>query len=310
MTGRLGGGQSASRFDAVGLGTATVDYVGLVPHFPEPDDKLPMLEFVRDGGGLVATALVTLARLGCRTRYVGKLGEDDFSAFILQGLEREGIDTRAVVRRPEVRGRFAFIMVETATGLRTILHSGHGLALFEPDEMDREAILAGRVLLLDSSDAGASHIAAGWARATGIPVIFDGDKYRPEARDLPALCSHPIVSQRYAAAYTGAADPSRAARAMAADLGRLVIVTAGQAGAYAAGPGIELHQPAFPISVKDTTGAGDVFHGAFAYTLLQGWDLPRQLRFAAAAAALKCRGLGGRRAIAGLEEVLALADAE
>jgi sugar/nucleoside kinase (ribokinase family) len=306
----LGGEQPVPPFDAVGLGTATVDYVGLVPHFPEPDDKLPMVEFVRDGGGLVATALVTLARLGCRTRYVGKLGEDDFSAFILQGLEREGIDTRAVVRRPEVRGRFAFIMVEAGTGLRTILHSGHGPALLAPGELDRDTLLGGRVLLLDTSDAEASRTAAGWARETGIPVIFDADKYRPEARDLPALCSHPIASQRYAAAYTGESDPARAAHALAAELGRLVIVTAGRAGAYAAGPGIDLHQPAFPVPVKDTTGAGDVFHGAFAYALLQGWDLPRQLRFAAAAAALKCRGLGGREAIAGLDEVLPLAEGE
>lgn len=308
MIGRLSEEQPVPRFDAVGVGTATVDYVGLVPHFPEADDKLPMTEFVRDGGGLVATALVTLARLGCRTRYVGKLGEDDFSAFILQGLEREGIDTRAVVRRPEVAGRFAFIMVEAGTGLRTILHTGHGPALFEPGELDRESILAGRVLLLDTSDAVASRTAAGWARAAGIPVIFDGDKYRPEARDLPGLCSHPILSQRYAAAYTGEPDPARAAAALAAEFGRLVIVTAGRAGAYAADPGRQIHQPAFSIAVKDTTGAGDVFHGAFAYALLHGWDLPRQLRFAAAAAALKCRGLGGRDAIAGLDETLGLTD--
>jgi sugar/nucleoside kinase (ribokinase family) len=266
-----------------------------------------MLEFVREGGGLVATALVALARLGCRTRYVGKLGEDDFSASILAGLEREGVDTRAVVRSPRAQGRFAFIMVEADTGSRTILHSGHGAALFAPGDLDRATILAGRVLLLDTSDADASRQAATWVAEAGIPVVLDGDRYRAEARDLPALCSHPIVSHRYAAAYTGVADPRDAARAMARELDRTVIVTAGRAGAYAAGPGVDLHQPAFSVPVKDTTGAGDVFHGAFAYGLLREWDLPRRLRFAAAVAALKCRGLGGRAAIPTLDEALALA---
>jgi sulfofructose kinase len=166
------------------------------------------------------------------------------------------------------------------------------------------------VLLLDTSDSVASRLAAGWAQEAGIPVVFDADKYLPDARDLPALSSHPIASHRYAAAFTGEADPARAARAMAGECGHTVIVTAGRDGAYAAGPGVDLHQPAFPIEVKDTTGAGDVFHGAFAYTLLQEWDLPRSLRFAAAVAALKCRGLGGRSAIPTLDEALALAEGD
>src|SRR5262249_10587541 len=101
-----------NRVDVVGLGAATVDYLGLVPHFPEPDTKLAMREFVRQGGGLVATALVALARLGATTRYLGKVGEDDFSRFIRDEFEREGVATDALIIRPEVRGRFSFIVVE------------------------------------------------------------------------------------------------------------------------------------------------------------------------------------------------------
>jgi sugar/nucleoside kinase (ribokinase family) len=101
------------------------------------------------GGGLVATALVALARLGATTRYVGKLGVDDFSEFIRAGFRREGVLTDAIVTRPEVSGRFSFILVEEGTGLRTILHSGHGRAQLTPEELDREVILSGRALLIE-----------------------------------------------------------------------------------------------------------------------------------------------------------------
>jgi sulfofructose kinase len=290
--------------DVVGLGAATVDYVGLVPHFPEPDDKMAMREFVRQGGGLAATALVALARLGATTRYVGKLGEDDFSRFIRAEFEREGVATDALVLRPEVHGRFAFILVEEGTGLRTILHSGHGPAQLAPDELCREAVLSGRALLVDTSDPAAALTAAGWARDAGHPVMLDGDKYSLEARELAAAADYAIVSQRYAAAYTGLADPAAAAAALAQDVPGVVIVTAGRAGAYVDAGSESFHQPVFSVPVKDTTGAGDVFHGAFLYALLQDWNLRRCVTFAAAVAALKCRALGGRAGIPTLPEAL------
>jgi len=271
--------------DVVGLGAATVDYLGLVPHFPEPDDKMAMREFVRQGGGLAATALVALARLGATTRYVGKLGEDDFSRFIRAEFEREGVATDALV-------------------LRTILHSGHGPAQLAPDELCREAVLSGRALLVDTSDPAAALTAAGWARDAGHPVVLDGDKYSLEARELAAAADYAIVSQRYAAAYTGLADPAAAAAALAQDVPGVVIVTAGRAGAYVDAGSESFHQPVFSVPVKDTTGAGDVFHGAFLYALLQDWNLRRCVTFAAAVAALKCRALGGRAGIPTLPEAL------
>jgi sulfofructose kinase len=294
-----------NRVDVVGLGAATVDYLGLVPHFPEPDDKMAMREFARQGGGLVATALVTLARLGATTRYVGKLGEDDFSRFIREEFEREGVATDALVLRPDVCGRFSFILVEEGTGQRTILHSGHGPAQLAPEELSREAILSGRALLVDTSDPAGALTAAGWARAAGHPVVLDGDKYSPEAHDLAAAVDTAIVSQGYAAAYTGHTDPAAAAGALAEAIPGVVIVTAGRAGAFAVAGSDRFHQPAFSVPVKDTTGAGDVFHGAFLYALLQDWDLRRCVTFAAAVAALKCRALGGRAGIPTLPEALA-----
>jgi sulfofructose kinase len=299
-----GGSEPAACFDVVGVGAAVVDLLGLAPHFPDRDSKMAVSEFSQQGGGLVGTALVAMARLGCRARYVGRLGDDDHSEFILAGFAREGVDTSAVTRAAGERARFAFVIVEEGTGLRTILHSGHARAAVPPASLDRETILSARSLLVDSTDPPAALRCVEWMRAAGRPTLIDADHYCPEAHAVARACDYVVASHRYAAACTGAADPSRSARELAADVPGIVVVTAGRDGAYVAAAGDQWRQPAFPVPVKDTTGAGDVFHGAFLFGILRGWDLRRTVAFAAAAAALKCRTLGGRAGIASLPETL------
>jgi sugar/nucleoside kinase (ribokinase family) len=279
-----------------------VDLLGLVPHFPERDAKLAMTEFSRQGGGLIATALAALSRLGCRTRYVGLLGEDEESAFILAEFAREGVDTTAVRREPGVKGRFAFVIVEEGTGLRTILHSGHARAAVDPATLDRDTVLSARALLVDSTDPPAALRCIEWMREAGRPTLIDADHYSPDAHAVARACDYVVASHRYATACTGEGDPAAAAQALAADVPGLVVVTAGRQGAFVAVFGECWRQPAFTVRVKDTTGAGDVFHGAFLFGILRGWDLRRTVPFAAASAALKCRALGGRAGIASLAE--------
>jgi sulfofructose kinase len=291
-------------FDAVGLGAAVVDLLGLVPHFPERDSKLAVTEFSQQGGGLVGTALVAMARLGCRTRYVGRLGDDDHSEFILNEFAREGVDATAVARAPGERARFAFVIVEEGTGLRTILHSGHARAAVPPESLDRETILSARALLVDSTDPPAALRCVEWMRAAGRPTLIDADHYTPEAHTVARACDYVVASHRYATACTGCPDASAAARALAEEVPGVVVVTAGRDGAFVAAGGDTWHQPALPVRVTDTTGAGDVFHGAFLFGILRAWDLRQTVAFAAAAAALKCRSLGGRTGIAALSETL------
>jgi sugar/nucleoside kinase (ribokinase family) len=294
----------APPFGVVGLGAAVVDLLGLVPHFPERDAKLAMTELSQQGGGLVGTALVAMARLGCRTRYVGRLGDDEHSAFILSEFALEGVDTSAVVRVPGERARFAFVIVEEGSGLRTILHSSHARSAVPPESLDRETILSARSLLVDSTDPPAALQCVEWMRAAGRPILIDADHYSPEAHAVARACDYVIASHRYAAACTGRSDPAAAAHSLAAELPGIVVVTAGRDGAFVAARKEEWHQPALPVPVKDTTGAGDVFHGAFLFGILRGWDLRRTVAFAAAAAALKCRSLGGRAGIASLSETV------
>jgi sulfofructose kinase len=289
-------------FDVVGLGAAVVDLLVLAPHFPERDAKLAVSEMSQQGGGLVGTALVAMARLGARARYVGRLGEDEHSEAILAGFVAEGIDTSAVVRVPGEQGRFSVVIVEEGTGLRTILHTGHARAAIDPESLDRATVLSARSLLIDSTDPPAAARCVEWMRAAGRPTLIDADQFSPEAHAVARCCDFVVASHRYAAAATGEADAAAAARALEGDVECVVVVTAGREGAFVAAGGERWHQPAFSVPVKDTTGAGDVFHGAFLFGVLQGWDLRRTVAFAAAAAALKCRSLGGRRGIASLPD--------
>jgi sulfofructose kinase len=288
-------------FDAVGLGAAVVDLLALVPHFPERDQKLAMTELTQQGGGLVGTALVALARLGGRARYVGRLGDDAHSEFILAEFVREGIDTSAVTRVAGETARFSFVIVEEGSGLRTILHTGHARAAVDPAPLDRDVVLSARSLIVDSTDPPAAARCVEWMQAAGRPTLIDADQYSPEAHAVARACDYVVASQRYATACTRCTDPAAAARALAADVAGVVVVTAGPDGAYAASDGEVWRQPAFAVPVKDTTGAGDVFHGAFLFGVLRGWELRRTVAFAAAAA-LKCRTLGGRAGIAPLAE--------
>jgi sulfofructose kinase len=289
-------------FDAVGLGAAVVDLLALVPHFPERDQKLAMTELTQQGGGLVGTALVAMARLGARPRYIGRLGDDAHSSFILEEFAREGIDTSAVTRVPGETARFSFVIVEEGSGLRTILHTGHARAVVDPATLEPEVVLSARSLMIDSTDPPAAARCVEWMRAAGRPTLIDADQYSPEAHAVARACDYVVASHRYAAACTGCAEPAAAAGALAADVAGVVVVTAGPEGAYAAVDGEVWRQPAFAVPVKDTTGAGDVFHGAFLFGVLRGWELRRTVAFAAAAAALKCRALGGRAGIASLAE--------
>ncbi|MDO8585670.1 MAG: PfkB family carbohydrate kinase [Armatimonadota bacterium] len=291
-------------FDVIGIGYAAVDYLGVVPHYPELDEKVRMVDFARQGGGPVATATVTLARLGARASYVGKVGDDDFGEYILRQLQAEGVDTsRVIVERGE-QSRFSFIIVDKNTGKRTIIWKTLDSPL-RVDELDREHVLSGGILHLDGHEQEAALAAARWANDAGIPVSLDAGSVHPNTEELLSYVDVLVASHKFAQDFTGKSDPVAAVRDMARGRTRVSVVTSGEDGCVCKDGKVEFHIPAFQVDVVDTTGAGDVFHGAFVYGMLQDWDLRRTAEFAAAAAAIKCTKLGGRAGIPTLPETLA-----
>jgi ribokinase len=288
---------------AVGVGQCCWDTIALVDRYPEPDGKAEASAWAEEGGGPTATAMVCLARWGIPCRFLGVVGDDVIGERIQAGLLAEGIDARLTVR-PHAHSQRAAITVERQTGRRTIVWQRPGGAPLQPAELPADLLADARLLLLDGLMPAASLAAAHQARAQGVPVLLDAGRDRPGMGDLAALCTHVVAGEQYARdlGWDGTIDDFRR---LARHCGYPVFtVTCGERGSYTWAAGELLPVPALPVAALDTTGAGDVFHGGFGFGLLQGWDLPQILRFATAAAAAKCRSLGGRQGIPPLADLL------
>ncbi len=289
-------------FDVISLGYSAVDYIGVVPRLPEIDTKILMEDFTRQGGGPAATAAVTVARLGGKSAFVGVMGDDDFSEFVLRELAKEGVEASHVVRCPGASSQFSFIMVDKSSGKRTIVWTRSQLPPLQPDQLDRDLISSCKVLHLDRHEPQAGIAAAKWVHEAGGIVSMDAGTFVPELVDLLPLVDVLIASRAFAQAATGLADPAECA-ARLLEKRRIAGVTCGDKGSwFATSDGSRFHVPAFEVEVVDTNGAGDVFHGAFAFCLAQGWEAERCARFASAVAALKCTKLGGRAGIPSREQ--------
>ncbi len=267
--------------------------------------KVAMLATCELPGGQVATAVLACARLGLRTAYVGAVGEDAMGEAVLAPLRKAGVDLAGVKCVPGAPTQLAVIVVDRASGERTVLwHRDPRLSL-APGDLRREAIESARALLLDAGDPEAAAWAADVARAAGIPVVLDADTPGPGVSELLRRVDFPIVSRGFAEAFCKGRSVREALEELAAHGSRLAVVTLGEGGAMARSADRVIESPAFRVEARDTTGAGDVFHAAFTWALLEGWDADSTLRVANAAAAMNCRALGAQGGLPGRGELLA-----
>ncbi len=296
-------------FDLVGLGLATIDLVTLTPRLPDPDDVFAVEEIAVQGGGPVATALVAASRLGASTAYLGTIGGGRWGRETAAEFAAYGVDAshaRLVDAAAAVDQSLSVILVEASTGRRSILYHRGGLPDLAPDDVPVEVVQNARILHLDGVHLDAALHAARLARSAGVTVSFDGgagEKW-PGIEELLPLVDVLVVAHQFAATYTGESDPAAAGPALLQQYApREVVITDGERGAWYWDGRQPLHQPAFSVDVVDTTGAGDVFHGAYLFAHLQEWGAERRLAFAAATAALKCRRVGGRAGIPSGDQV-------
>jgi len=289
--------------DVVGVGLNAADTLIQLPHFPAPDSKIEFtrLDFLL--GGQVATAMMACQAWGLRTRYVGKVGADYAAALHRRALNRAGVEAHLRVVRPAV-SQSSFILVDQRTGERTVLwHRDPRIALV-PQDLKKEWITQARALLVDGHDTASAARAALWARHATIPVVADTDNVYPGIQDLLEHVDYLICSEQFPERLTGQADQLRALPQLMHNFNFTLVATTLGADGVLAWDGYRFcYFPAFKVRAIDTTGAGDIFHAAFVYTLLAGWDLERQLKFSCAAAALNCTGLGARGGIRPLREI-------
>jgi sugar/nucleoside kinase (ribokinase family) len=289
-------------FEVVGMGLNSVDFLSLVPEFPTLNSKMEILQFSKQGGGQVATAMVALSRWGIRTKYIGKVGDDELGAFSLNSLRQDGVDVSFVTIEPNAISQFAMIIVDRASGERTILWNRDKQLMYREGELRREELCSGKILHLDGHDLRAALQSAQWAKEEGIPTVIDLDKIEPLTSELIKKIDFVITSSNFPTLFTGISDREKALIEMQRQTPGFLCATLGREGAVALVEGNILRVRGFKVDAVDTTGAGDVFHAGFIYGLLQNWEVREILRFANAVAALKCRDLGGRRGIPTLEE--------
>jgi len=280
--------------DVVGLGLNAMDTLCVVPQFPKPNTKTRLREIRIEPGGQVATALTTCTRLGLKARYIGSVGSDDWGRAQITSLAAEGLEL--CVRQVEgAISQAALILLEEGIGERTILWRRDPRLVYPVDQLRRDSIVNARILHLDGCDSAAALQAAGWAREAGVPVTIDIDElYDDSTHELLRKVDYLIASSDFAE------DPRELHNRYGC---RVVGITRGAEGAVFLHDGRLLKSSAFRVPVVDTTGAGDVFHGAFIYGLLQNWALADVIRFSHAVAAMKCTHMGARRGIPTLAEV-------
>jgi sulfofructose kinase len=287
--------------DILGLGYTAVDELLYIDGYPPPDSKMRVCRRERHCGGLAATALVAAARLGCRCAYAGTLGDDDHSRFVVQRFGEEGIDVAHLRRHPDARPVRSTILVDQVRQTRTILFDLNGVVGMDSSWPEEDVILAAGVLLVDNCGVEGMIRAARIARDAQIPVVADFEGAEdPLFPQLLAIVDHLILSRDFALKVTGEQDPVLAAHSLWAPGRRAVVVTCGKNGCWYASdqqPGVPCHQPALAVETVDTTGCGDVFHGAYAAALIHGKTVPEAVRFASVAAGLKATRRGGQAGI-------------
>jgi ribokinase len=299
----------SGRLDVLGIGVAVRDITVLLEQFPTPDEKHQADGFFESSGGPVPTGLVTLSRLGDRTAFCGVVGDDAAGESIVDDLTREGVGAAGVVRRNDMSSPTSVILVEG--GRRTIFECWQTDLPFGIEDAERLGVAFDRCryLLVDGRLPQAQIAAARWVRQAGGSVVLDCGHPRPGVDELLQVTDLAILSHSYPRALLG--DDYDAAEfldelcgSLAPEGSRIAGLTLGAEGCLIRDPDSSLIRvPGHRVDAIDTTGAGDIFHGAFVHALLNGDSLEAAARFANAAAALKCCGMTGRAPLPAEEQI-------
>ena len=274
------------------LGNVVADHTFRVEDIPQPPAKIAARSYSIGAGGMAANAAIAVVRLGGRAAFWGRVGDDLNGEPLAQSLEQEGVDVAGLRRVPGGRTPVGAVLVDPR-GERTIVSfRGSGLGT-DPAWLPLDRIAGAAALCCDPRWPEGVAAAAAAARAAGVPVVLDGE--RSETRilvDLVPRVDHAIFSVPGLANYAPGRSPEEGLRqALASGPVKVAAVTQGEKGVLwlLPGHGKPTRTPAFPVEATNTTGAGDVFHGAYALAIAEGMPTDRAMRFASAAGALRAR---------------------
>ena len=295
--------QGMETFDVVGVGIACLDHNTTVTSVPKLDENVLVTDYRKQMGGTVSTALATLQRLGLKTKYMGMLGDDENGKFVLDNMRAEGIDMDSVRVVEGESSPFSFVMVDSMTSRRSIAHFPGCEFTVPADCIDADVVKSARLLHVDIFTP-AVQAACDAARGAGVTISVEANVTYPGLEELLYGGDIFITSREVFALLVGEDDPAAMGKKAREEYNLdHAVVTLGPEGSIAVGEDEIVSSPGFEVEVADTTGAGDVFHGAYLYGHLMGWRYVRALRFANAAAAMMCAGQSGWADIPTLGEV-------
>lgn len=292
----------------IGLGMSTLDVLVSSEALPRWEGCGPLDHLSLDGGGMAANTLVAFSKLGGRASFVGVCGNDTLADLKVELLAKAGVDISAMVRLTEEEPAVTLVFVQSASGERTFASTGRmrkrPLAV---EELERAAITSADGLFLDGFHSRAAIAAAGWMREAGKPVFLDAGRPEnasdPGVRSLIALSTVLFGGAGFGAAYSGEEDLLDAGKFILTQGPVIYVETLGEKGSWIISGESVIRKPAFTVRPVDTTGAGDVFHGAFLLAWMEGKSLQEAGRFASAAAAIKCTRRGAQAGCPTIEEV-------
>ena len=286
------------------LGLSALDQIWRVPKFfSGGSQKIRSLEYSTIGGGMAATAAVTVARLGGDAAFWGRGGEDAAGREMRDALSERGVDVSQFRLFPNGQSSVSGILVDSS-GERQIVNF-RGRFPEPADWLPLGEVGAASAVLADPRWLAGAAALFKAARAKAIPTVLDAEVADPDAFEtLLPLTDHAIFSEPALSGFAGSADDAALARIAKFGCG-ITAVTRGADGVTWTENNMTHHHPAYAVDAIDTTGAGDVFHGAYALAIGVGLPAADAMSFASAAAALKCTRPGGRAGIPTLEDCLA-----
>jgi sugar/nucleoside kinase (ribokinase family) len=297
--------QKSRKWDCIGIGLCALDFLNLLPHYPDSNEKINITESRIQGGGPVPTAMYALSRYGWKTAFIGCVGQDWSGDIILSGLKQGGVDVSRAVRDTDSRTAHAFISVDQRNGNRTVSLDRTHIRDLKTSEVPLDWLKSSRILLCDGRETEATLCALDAARAAGSATVFDASSRRERMDEILSRMDYPIVSKDFLPSALNTADPIEGLDKLLKYGAKAAIVTIGEQGCiWRTSDGQSGMEPGYVVEVVDTTGAGDLFHAGVIHGLLSGWNIDRCCRFGCAAAALKCQALGGQPGVVSVMEVL------
>jgi len=285
----------------VGVGLASVDLLFVSPHIEER--LIEASVFSMQGGGSASNMLATLAALGERARFFGRIADDEHGHFIVRGMQSLRIDTSLLDIEKGKVSPVSILQIDELTRRRKILRSRGNVTPLSPRDLPAGLLKDARMLVIDGSQPALQAAIAEKARDKGITVLLNASQLSGGMGELLSLSDIVIGSERFAHELAPSDDLGDSLREIL-NLGpRIALITMGESGSIGLEGSKLVEQEALDVFVADTSGAGDAFAGAFAFAHLRGWPLERAVPFANAAAGLVCRSIGARSALSTVAEV-------